>query len=109
MVGIPLDGTTVMFVNNESVLTPSTIPHSTLNKRHHALSYHCVRKCIAAKFLYLLHVSGKMKLTDMVTIPLSSASFWPLLNLLFFWKGETIQDIPFSLVIQDLKADTTIG
>jgi hypothetical protein len=51
---IPLDGTSWMFGGNQSVITSSTIPHSTLNKRHNALSYHCVSECIAAKFLYLL-------------------------------------------------------
>jgi hypothetical protein len=40
---IPLDGPSWMFGDNESVITSSAIPQSTLNKRHNALSYHCVR------------------------------------------------------------------
>jgi hypothetical protein len=109
MMGIPLDGPSWMFGDNESVITSSTIPHSTLNKRHNALSYHCVRECIAAKVFYLLHVSGKLNLTDMLTKPLGWVSFWPLVQPLLFWKGETIKDKPFSLVIQGIKADPPIG
>jgi len=109
MMGIPLDGPSWMFGDNASVITSSTIPHSTLNKRHNALSYHCVRECIASKILYLLHCSGKLNLTDMLTKPLGWASFWPLVQPLFFWKGETIQDKPFSLIIQSIKADPLIG
>jgi hypothetical protein len=105
MMGIPLDGPCWMFGDNESVITSSTIPHSTLNKRHNVLSYHCVRECIAAKVFYLLHISGKINLTDMLTKPLGWVSFWPLVQPLFFWKRETIQDKPFYLVIQGIKAD----
>jgi hypothetical protein len=104
MMGIPLDGPSWMFGDNESMITSSTIPHSTLNKHHTALSYHCVRECIAAKVFYLLHVLGKFNRTDMLTKPLGWACFWPLVQPLFFWKGETIQDKPFSLVIQGIKA-----
>jgi hypothetical protein len=109
MMGIPLDGPSWMLGDHESVIKSSTIPHSTLNKRHNALSYRCVRECIAAKVFYLLHVSGKLNLTDMLTKPLGWASFWPLVQPLLFWKGETIKDKLFSLVIQGIKADPQIG
>jgi hypothetical protein len=42
--GVPPDGKAYMFGDNESVITSSTIPHSSLNKRHNALSYHRVMK-----------------------------------------------------------------
>jgi hypothetical protein len=38
--GAPLDGKACMFSDNESVTTSSTVPHSSLNKRHKALSCH---------------------------------------------------------------------
>jgi hypothetical protein len=38
--GAPLDGKACMLCDNESVITSSTVPHSSLNKRHNALSYH---------------------------------------------------------------------
>jgi hypothetical protein len=45
----------------------------------------------------------------MLTKPLGWVSFWPLVQPLFFWKGETIQDKPFFLIIQGIKADPLIG
>ena len=40
MFGVPLDGPSWMFGDNQSVVTSSTIPHSTLSKHWNALSYH---------------------------------------------------------------------
>ena len=39
--GVPIKES-YMFGDNKSVITSSTIPHSSLNKRHNALSYHRV-------------------------------------------------------------------
>jgi Reverse transcriptase (RNA-dependent DNA polymerase) len=36
-------------------------------------------------------------------------NFWPLVQPLLFWKGETIQDKPFSVIIQGTKTDPIIG
>jgi hypothetical protein len=68
--GIPLNGPSWMIGDNGSVMTSSTILHSALNKRCNALSYHCVRKCNASKIIYLLHCSGKLNLTVVLTTPL---------------------------------------
>ena len=38
--GVPLDSPAWLFGDNKSVVTSSTIPHSTLSKRWNALSYH---------------------------------------------------------------------
>ena len=40
--GIPIERTAWMLGDNQSVITLSTIPASTLKKRHQALSYHYV-------------------------------------------------------------------
>ena len=42
MLGVPIDGPSWLFWDNKSVVTSSTIPHSSLNKRWNALSYHKV-------------------------------------------------------------------
>ena len=46
--GVPVQGKSYMFGDNESVVKSSTVPQSLLNKRHTALSYHRVREAIAA-------------------------------------------------------------
>ena len=40
--GVPVNGSTYLFGDNQSVITSSTITHSPLSKRHNALSYHRV-------------------------------------------------------------------
>ena len=55
--GVPL-GRTVVFGDNQSVITNSTIPQSQLQKRHAALSYHRVREAIAAGIFQLYHING---------------------------------------------------
>jgi hypothetical protein len=51
LMGIPIDGPAWMFGDNQSVITSSSIPNTNLNKRHNALSYHCVRAAISAQIL----------------------------------------------------------
>jgi hypothetical protein len=113
MMGIPLDGPAWLFGDNQSVITSSTIPHSNLNKRHNALSYHRVREAIAAKVLYFIHVDGKRNPSDVMTKFLGWAKFWPLIQPFLFWKGETIKDIsektPIPQVIAALKEQAPSG
>jgi hypothetical protein len=40
ILGIPIDGPANVFSNNKSVVTNSTIPTSTLKKKHNAIAYH---------------------------------------------------------------------
>ena len=107
MMGIPIDGPSWMFGDNQSVITSSTIPESTLNKRHNALSYHLVRECVAAKIINFVHISGKVNPSDLLTKFLSWSNFWPLIQPLLFWKGETLLSKPLELIIQDIKDPPT--
>jgi hypothetical protein len=82
--GVPIEGPSWMFGDNQSVITSSTIPESSLNKRHNALSYHLVRECIAAEIIYFIHVEGKFNPSDLFTKILGWAEFWPLIQPLLF-------------------------
>jgi hypothetical protein len=85
MMWIPTDGPAWAFGDNASVVTSSTIPQSTLNKQHNALSYHRVCESIAAKILYLVHVEGKYNPSDILTKALGWVNlFWPLVHPLLF-------------------------
>jgi histone deacetylase 1/2 len=46
--GVPIEGQSLLFGDNRSVVTSGSVPQSKLNKRHVALSYHKVRETIAA-------------------------------------------------------------
>jgi hypothetical protein len=42
--GVTVNNKSYMFGDNQAVVSNSTIPHSSLNKRHNALAYHRVRE-----------------------------------------------------------------
>ena len=113
MLGIPLDGPAWLFGDNQSVITSSIIPHSNLNKRPNALSNHRVREAISAKVLYFIHVEGKNNPSDIMTKFLNWSKFWPLIQPLLFWKGETMKGIdstmPISQVIANIKEQPASG
>ena len=48
MFGVPIDGPTSIFCNNEAVYKNTVIPESTLNKNHHSIAYHRCREAVAA-------------------------------------------------------------
>jgi hypothetical protein len=89
--GVPIIGPTYMFGDNQSVITSSTIPTSTLSKRHNALAYHRVREAIAAKIIKLYHIDGKDNPADVLTKNLTRQEAWPHLKPLLFWRGDTAE------------------
>ena len=67
MMGIPIDGSTSVFCDNKSVVTSSSVPESTLSKKHLGICYHAVRESVAAKIIRICHIDGKSNLADCLT------------------------------------------
>ena len=88
MLGVPIDGKAYMFGDNQSVITSSTLPHSSLNKRHNALSYHRVREAIASDVMWFFHIAGTDNPADVLTKYCGHAVFWPLIKPFLFWRGQ---------------------
>ena len=65
--GVPIRDKSYMFGDNRSVVTSSTIPNSTISKRHHLASYHRVREAIAAKFISFHWKDGKSNPADILS------------------------------------------
>ena len=65
--GVPIRDKSYMFGDNKSVVTGSTIPNSTISKRHHLASYHRVREAIAAKFISFHWKDGKSNPADILS------------------------------------------
>ena len=98
MLGAPLDGPAWMFGDNESVITNSTVPQSTLKKRHNALSYHRVREACAAGVMHFIHTPGKTNVADVLTKYLPWCDMKDKLEPVLFRRGETmLKDTPPSL------------
>jgi hypothetical protein len=79
MMGLPIDGPSLMFGDYQSYIASSTIPHSNLNKRHKALSYHRVRSASAAGIIYFIYVSGTINPSDILGQILAFGPTIPLL------------------------------
>ena len=87
--GVPLDGPAWLFGDNKSVVTSSTIPHSTLSKRWNALSYHRVREAIAGGWLRFEHIPGTENPADILTKSLPWFKMKTFVEPLLMWKGDT--------------------
>ena len=89
-----------MFGDNRSVVTSSTIPNSTISKRHHLASYHRVREAIAAKYISFHWKDGKSNPADILSKHWEFATVWPMHKPILFWRGETATKLKGSDRIQ---------
>jgi hypothetical protein len=48
MFGVPIEGPTNVFCDNEAVCKNTTRPESTLTKKHHSIAYHRSQEAVAA-------------------------------------------------------------
>jgi hypothetical protein len=80
MFGIPLDGSANIFCDNKSVVTNSTVPTSTLKRKHNAIAYHRVREAVAADVIRIAKVHASENLADLLTKPLSGTALKGLIQ-----------------------------
>ena len=85
--GVPIIGPSYMFGDNESVVTSSTLPHSSLNKRHNALSYHRTREAVAGDICRYYHMSGKLNPADFLSKHAGHTDAWTSVEPIFLWQG----------------------
>jgi hypothetical protein len=67
MFGIPIDGPTNVYCENNSVVVNATRTESTLKKKHNAIAYHRVREAIAANAIRVAKEDGTTNIADMLT------------------------------------------
>ena len=67
MMGIKVDGTTNVFYYNESVVNNTTMPESTLKKKHNVIAYHQTRESQAAGIVRIAKEGGETNLADLFT------------------------------------------
>ena len=70
MFGVPIDGPTNVFCDNEAVTKNAINPESTLKKKHNAIAYHRTREAVAAGTIRVTKEDGKTNLADILTKPL---------------------------------------
>ena len=91
--GVPIQGRSYMFGDNESVVNSSSRPEAKLHKRHVALSFHRVREAVASNMLSFIHLPGELNPADICSKHWGYRQVWKLLRTLMFWQGDTA-DIP---------------
>jgi len=67
MMGIPVDGPTNFFCDNESVVKSTIRPESTLKKKHNAIAYHRVHEAQAADIIRVAWEPTDSNLADLFT------------------------------------------
>ena len=87
--GVPIEDCSYILGDNKSVITSSAYPNSTLNKRHNFLSFHKVRSAIAAGYVKFGFIAGSQNPADVLTKFLPYVQFWPIVQSILFWKGNT--------------------
>eukprot|EP00957_Ditylum_brightwellii_P187380 14271175-Ditylum_brightwellii.AAC.1 len=71
MLGAPVKRTTVLFGDNKSMITNTSLPCSTLKKQVSA--NHCAREAVASKIASVVYCDIKYNLADMGTKLLNAA------------------------------------
>ena len=67
MMGIPVEGPENIFCDNEAVVRNTTVPESTLGKKHISICYHVVREAVAARIGRVSKEPGDTNLADIET------------------------------------------
>lgn len=80
MFGVPIEGPTNMFCDNQSVVINATKPESTLKKKHCAVAYHRCRESQAAGVTQWCHEPGETNLADILTKSLPGPRLREILN-----------------------------
>jgi hypothetical protein len=73
MLGLEVDGPSWMFGDNMSVILSTTMPSSSLKKKHLSIAYHRIREMIACNAIKFVHVDSQCNYADLLTKPLPKA------------------------------------
>ena len=85
--GVPIKTESYLFGDNRSVVTSSTLPHSTLGKRHNILAYHRVREAIASTILAYHWIRTGHNFSDMLSKHWDHPSVYNMIMKLLITRG----------------------
>ena len=67
MFGVPIDGATSVYCNNQSVMKNATVPASTISEKHNSICYHLVRESVASGWISIAWIKSQDNLADLIT------------------------------------------
>ncbi len=92
MLGVAIEGPTIMFDEKQSVVSSTTIPSNTLKKWHNALAYHRIGEAVAAGTISFRFIQSSWNWVDILTKPLSPKKFYLLLKQMLI-KGKVQEEL----------------
>ena len=104
MFGVEIDGPCNVFCDNQGMVKNSSIPESTLMKKHNAVNYHVVREAAVAGMLHVGKEDGLTNLADLLAKILTGQRWDLCWNLMWQtgslgqWhcvKGSPYSQVPF--------------
>ena len=78
--GIPIETPANIFCDNNSVVTSTSQPEVTLQKKHNGIVYHKCREAVASNTMRVAHWPGEDSFADLLTKSLPIAQQTKLLN-----------------------------
>ena len=84
MLGVPIDGPSLMLRDNNCVILNASVPSSVPKKKHHACAYHQVGEAIAGSIVNFVHIQSETNFADMLSKPLANDAFYTLMKPLLF-------------------------
>ena len=82
--GVPVNGPSMLYGDNMSMVLSTTIPSSILKKKMLVLCYHWVREAIAAGIIVYQHIQSKQNKGDLLTKPIGGTAFHQLVKGILF-------------------------
>jgi hypothetical protein len=67
MMGVPIDGPANGFCDNAAVVLNTTIPSSSLKKKHNSIAFHRTRELVACGVIRITKEPGEFNLADLLT------------------------------------------
>ena len=67
MFGVPIEGPTNVYCDNDAVCKNTTKPESTLTKKHHSIAFHRSREAVAAETVRICKEGTLTNLSDLFT------------------------------------------
>ena len=86
---VPIQGQSILFRDNKTVVDSTTQLHSRLHKRHLMLSYQYVREALASGSYIYAFVKEDANPSDVLSKHWGHQAVWPLLKPIVFDQGDT--------------------
>ena len=109
MMGVPVQGPSILLGDNMLVVVNTTLPSSQLKKKHNTIAYHRVCEAIAARVLKFAHIPSADNLADVLTKPLPAGRFHDLMQPVLFKKPKcqleaegTEKDLPKTITVESM-------